>query len=446
MIRPHPYLVGGAVWVGSLAMTAFALGSPAKTATLRIVYTGNLRGVLEPCGCQSLQSGGLSRRASAFRNLGESNVPTLRVDVGDVLPAIRPSEPMLCFVYKLFKRLDYSAVNIGPFDKQLSMGKVRECAAHTGLQLVGKGLMPQVAQAGGVRVAFIGAGPSSIDAKDELDFDDLRSTVRSIEGKVELVVLLSQLSPAQLLRCAQEVPGIDLILSGRHDPSISSSVRAGRPTVLPTALYGQSAGVAEVHLDANRRVQRVSHFQVRFDTNVPQDESVAKEINEFNLTHLTLNGGLPSLTESQQALSQVTKANSIASLSCEGCHKKAYQVWKGTSHAHAWRTLVDRQADRRAECIGCHTTRQLSLGSFSPGITGVGCVTCHGGDSDHARYPRDPQYITRKPAVSVCVACHKPPEDNRFSYARLLPLVRCTQDRSTGRPSLRVREAHNERR
>ena len=54
-----------------------------------ILYTGNTKSHLEPCGCYYEQSGGLSRRAYAIEQIRQCGFPTFVVEVGDLFDGQR---------------------------------------------------------------------------------------------------------------------------------------------------------------------------------------------------------------------------------------------------------------------------------------------------------------------------------------------------------------------
>ena len=49
-----------------------------------ILYTGNTKSHLEPCGCYYEQSGGLSRRAYVIDQIRQYGLPTFVVDAGNI--------------------------------------------------------------------------------------------------------------------------------------------------------------------------------------------------------------------------------------------------------------------------------------------------------------------------------------------------------------------------
>jgi hypothetical protein len=111
------------------------------------------------------------------------------------------------------------------------------------------------------------------------------------------------------------------------------------------------------------------------------------------------------------------KASYIGSESCKDCHPQAFKVWAKSNHAKAMATLENIKSPGNRhydpECIKCHTTgfqhpggyndfipkianwpakvevAAIDLKDHNNGLRGVGCETCHGPGSAHARKPRD---------------------------------------------------------
>lgn len=98
------------------------------------------------------------------------------------------------------------------------------------------------------------------------------------------------------------------------------------------------------------------------------------------------------------------KPTYIGTEACKKCHEHAYDIWVKTPHAHAYKTLVEakrpslRQYD--AECIVCHT---VGFG-YNSGYTdevktkhleNVGCESCHGPGSLHAKNPENQEWRDR---------------------------------------------------
>jgi hypothetical protein len=126
----------------------------------------------------------------------------------------------------------------------------------------------------------------------------------------------------------------------------------------------------------------------------------------------------------------------VGSQACKRCHEDAYDIWKKTPHSHAYKTLVDakRPSNRQydPECIVCHTVGFGYHSGFvgekeTPKLKDVGCESCHGPASLHARNPQDKEWRKRinpwkylpekkrKDATDqFCQKCHD--EDNDVTW------------------------------
>lgn len=433
MRLPSRVFTGLAAVAVSLTPAVLAMEVGGPRASLRLIYTGNLRGVLEPCGCQQLQPGGLSRRAALLRRLRVPGTPALLVDVGDNLPPGQPRREMMTFVYGIFKRLGYDAVNLGPFDLELPEAEIADSARQAGVALVGgrlAGSVPRPApmfrllRAGGVRVGLIGAPSAPTEAPSEEAIAAIRSAARRLRASADVVVVLSQLPPEEVLRCSSAVPEVDLFVSGRHDSDLAPQVQNLHGRIVACPGFGQAIGVAEIRLGAHRAVQSVNVRYERIDPQIPRDPEIKAAVEAFYQQHsqvLGTDGGRRE--ETGRVFAALLGRGGTDGVGCEGCHKQEYNAWRATRHARAWRTLVDNAAATRADCVGCHSVAEPAASSFSPLMTGVGCAACHGSDPDHARHPENPRFIVRRPPEAVCRGCHTPLQSPGFSYPLWLARV-----------------------
>jgi hypothetical protein len=98
------------------------------------------------------------------------------------------------------------------------------------------------------------------------------------------------------------------------------------------------------------------------------------------------------------------KPTYIGSEACGKCHEHAFDIWQKSDHAHAYKTLVDarrpslRQYD--GECIVCHTVGFGYRTGYkdevsTPRLKDVGCESCHGPGSLHAKNPDNQEWRLR---------------------------------------------------
>lgn len=99
---------------------------------------------------------------------------------------------------------------------------------------------------------------------------------------------------------------------------------------------------------------------------------------------------------------------------CATCHVEAMKVYKESKHAHAMATLVGKDKQQDAECVGCHSVGSSVKGGFvslelSPGLANVQCENCHGPRKAHSQNPQvaaGGSSPTPTSAREVCVSCH----------------------------------------
>lgn len=95
---------------------------------------------------------------------------------------------------------------------------------------------------------------------------------------------------------------------------------------------------------------------------------------------------------------------------CASCHEAAFEKWRASQHAHAMATLTAKGKQEDPECVSCHALGAKEKGGFvseaaSPQFANVQCETCHGPRLEHSKNPT----VKSKTAVlprAVCVSCH----------------------------------------
>lgn len=95
---------------------------------------------------------------------------------------------------------------------------------------------------------------------------------------------------------------------------------------------------------------------------------------------------------------------------CATCHKDAFDVWTASKHAHAMKTLLEKNKQEDPECVSCHVLGAREKGGFvslaaSPQFANVQCETCHGPRLDHTKNPTLKPQLAADPQ-GVCVSCH----------------------------------------
>jgi hypothetical protein len=111
--------------------------------------------------------------------------------------------------------------------------------------------------------------------------------------------------------------------------------------------------------------------------------------------------------------------------SCAGCHKSSYDVWLKSKHASAMMTLLKRSRHEDAGCVSCHVVGFEAKGGYvneekSPHFANVQCESCHGPRKAHVENPLSKPVSDAK---ASCAECHTPPHSPGFevnSYWKMI--------------------------
>ncbi|MFQ6008365.1 MAG: multiheme c-type cytochrome [Candidatus Zixiibacteriota bacterium] len=136
----------------------------------------------------------------------------------------------------------------------------------------------------------------------------------------------------------------------------------------------------------------------------------------------------------------------VGAKKCKGCHKDQHASWLETKHAKAFEVLSDEEK-KKAECVGCHITGEMSDGTV---LEGVQCEACHGPGSEYKslkimnrkKWAADPETYKKKaieagliyPTEENCKRCHKKegnPNFKEFDFAKRKPLVHVMKSATT---------------
>lgn len=144
-----------------------------------------------------------------------------------------------------------------------------------------------VTEAGGVRIGVIGLASNIVDKSMPASFstglrftlgrDELPGFIEELRDRdrVEIVVLLSHLGFPLDMRLLEEVPGVDVCLSGHTHNRLVAPVRAGQTLVIQSGCHGSFLGRLDLELEGGR-ITEFRHRLITVDDRVPLDGPVAE--------------------------------------------------------------------------------------------------------------------------------------------------------------------------
>lgn len=280
----------------ALGTAACGGGGPAEEVL--VLHTANAYGYFDECGCAADSTGGLAKRAWVVDSLRrDAEPPILLVDAGDYTGGENAYGAALGRVMMdAMEMMGYDAMTFGEWDLNQGTGYLRDLVegsevawVHTNYDVVGleeMGHRTLVVEKGGRTIGLIGLLNPSITlnpvVRDSVIVDEdivgsARRAVASLrEEGVDAVVALSHLSYRADLALAQEVEGIDMIVSGHGGKSLTSAekVATGTWIVAPGDL-GRFLGRATLAFEGGEEgpagVSDVTGDLVVLDPSVPDD-------------------------------------------------------------------------------------------------------------------------------------------------------------------------------
>ncbi|MCI0673017.1 MAG: cytochrome c family protein [Myxococcaceae bacterium] len=166
---------------------------------------------------------------------------------------------------------------------------------------------------------------------------------------------------------------------------------------------------------------------VPLEASLPSDPAVAAivarydaEVGRLNLAWARVHGkDCPAPAKGQAAF--------VGNKACRGCHAGAFAVYEASKHAHAWETLVGLGKQHHLQCASCHVTGWEQPGGVcridrTARREDVGCESCHGPGSLHARAPAATNIVGR-PGAAACTGCHTLENSPHFDFTTYVPRI-----------------------
>ncbi len=389
---------------------------------LTLVFSGEMDGYLEPCGCAGLenQKGGLKRRHTFLKQLTEEGWPIVALDMGGQIRRFGPQADIkFNYAIQSLSQLNYQAVGLGLKELQLDSGHLAYVfsnfengpnpmvAANIDIMDPEYGLSSRyrVIEAGGKRIGVT----SVLGKKHQLGLQNARDItwVNPAEAIVkvlpelqaencDLLILLVHADRKEATFLAKQFPQFQFVATtgGAEEPPHRLTPLEGTPAgATPTQMIeaghkGMYVTVIGLYDDPKQpiRFQRVP-LDHRFENSKAMQKLLIEYQNELKTRGLS---GL-GLTGNKHPVDSF-----VGSAACADCHSEATEVFEKTPHSHATKTLVDLDPPRHfdPECLSCHVTGwnpqeffpyasgYMSL-EITPHLIDNGCENCHGPGASH---------------------------------------------------------------
>lgn len=412
-----------------------AAGHAAQRYTL--VYSGNVDGELEPCGCTPEGDlGGLRRTATMLDHLRAERRDVFVLSTGGLMSGFAANGRLTNeFLLKGSAMMSYDAVAVQWAD--LSYGA--DMPARYPLPWVASNwrgaefAKSRLVSRGGKKLAFFtwldpGAAPDKAMQGDHAQVNNdpgtLTTALARARAEKALTVVATTLS---LPEAERQLPmaEIDVLLIRAKYEVYGEPQQRGNTLVLQPGSRGMRLGRLELDRDAAGRITGWHHEVISLPSSVPDSPRLEAWYGEYTAKIKEAYAQMVALRKAQEH-GQTPFAGENT---CKNCHSAAYEKWHQSRHARAFPSLEDVNKSFDPNCIQCHSVGFKQAGGFidlelTPQLSSVQCESCHGAARDHAASAGAKRTGNAGMAPSqMCAQCHTEPHSPSFNFEKYWPRI-----------------------
>lgn len=253
------------------------IAPPASPTFLTLAFTGNIKGIIDPCGCTKKQLGGLARRATILEELREKSDNVIYVDYGNWLFPVAPLSDMereqriekARLHIKAANQMGLAAFTPGPSDFAAGTEALKELLKKATFPTVSANLVDPdtgaplfethtILEVGGMRLGITGVSEpvSSIpqlagEAQAIEPLEALKDVLTELRPKVHRILVLTRPggeTPWEI----SALPGVDFVIGSPNDVGVGEARGSGNAIVASVSDRGQRVGAITVQLQPGR--------------------------------------------------------------------------------------------------------------------------------------------------------------------------------------------------
>ncbi|MDD5759504.1 MAG: UshA-like (seleno)protein [Desulfobulbaceae bacterium] len=399
----------------SLLCRQTALAGPTGR-DITIFYSNDVQGETEPCGCQSNQLGGLSKKGFQFHKIAADNAkPHLTLDAGNLLfkestlnPSQSEQEKMTAkALVRAYALSGYQAVAVGDLDLSAGIDFLRDLTREASFSWLSANLVTSTSrkpifqpsitlQVGSITASVIGlTGTSSLPPQSDatiLPWEEvLPALLDQLSSTTDMFILLSNLPGTENQRIAETYHSIHLIIQSNDATGGASRppIEINNTLLVSTMPKGQQIGVMDINWQASKqwgdkREESLRKKKAALDSLLWQlskyrqdkdpESALRDQPERLKSYHLLLDREKILRTE----MAGLTE--SIASKEDTGGEPSSYRDRRITIEESlpGEKAIVDLfgQLDRTINKLGAEKAKMLTAND-SPYLGSQACVPCH---------------------------------------------------------------------
>ena len=413
----------------------------ADSIPLTIVYSGNLDGELEPCGCSDEGNlGGIKRRVTTVDRIKDQNPDSVIISSGGLIASEGTNDYLKAvYILKAFAGLSYDAIGVQWND--LNYGA--ELATENKLPWVATNWLKddfaesitinRTIKGRSVAIKFFtwldpdGSPVRQMPGGKAVTSDDIGKLAEQLKvaKKQKKLVVLTTTLPLEIIKEQLPLDSIDILLVRSAYEVYGEPKIVGNTLVLEPGSRGMRLGKLQLTLAKNNNIKDWKHEVIAMPGSVPDAPRMAAWYDEYNakvkedyLKRVELrkqreSGESPFMGEEQ----------------CKTCHPKQHKIWQESEHAIAFEDLEIVKKSFDPTCIKCHVVGFNKPGGFvdiniTSHLINVQCENCHGAGKEHAKSSGQKPVANKNwPREKMCAQCHVPKHSPSFDVKKYWPKI-----------------------
>ena len=416
----------------------FAVGSTSVFASepLTLIYSGNLDGELEPCGCSAEGNlGGIKRRATMLAQLRRETPGVVIVSAGGLLSSDGPGDRLKGeYILKGYASLQYDAVGVQWRDLVYGAEFLLEQPLPWVVSNWHSNGVPghRVIKRAGQKIAFFNwldpekSPMRQMQGKHSLVDDSpagLQAALKKAKQNGELTVLATTLKTKQAVKNIG-LTNVDILIERAAYEEYGLPHMEGKTLVVQPGSRGMRLG--RLNLDVqNGRIKKWGHKVILMPESVADAPELAAWYEEYNAKVKADYLKRVELRKSEKS----GKSPYVGEEVCSTCHATQHRLWSDSQHAIAYEDLEDVNKAFDPACIGCHTVGFDTPGGFfdinvTGHLLGVQCESCHGAGRVHVEAAgKKPLPNVKWDRQKICGQCHIQKHSPGFSFDTYWPKI-----------------------
>ncbi|OMH31805.1 multiheme c-type cytochrome [Motiliproteus sp. MSK22-1] len=413
------------------------LATTTQAAPLTLIYSGNLDGELEPCGCTlDTDFGGILRRAYYIDTVRENTPDTMvLISSGGLFSKELAGDKIKNnYILTGLAQLNYDAIGVQWADLTLGVDFLNQVDLPFTASNWSSDQLPrsQTIKRGQNTLFFTQwLNPEESPYKSMPGLSPISTDIKALEAELakankagQLTILATTL-PLEEIKQQLNLNVVDILLIKSAYEQFGVPQFTDGTLILQPGSRGQRLGQLALNINAQGDLSDWSHQVIELSATVPDAPRLLSWYDDYNEA---LKVAFEEEMKLQQELSK-GETPYVGEQVCATCHQSSHDRWQDSEHAKAFEDLEEVGKAYDPHCVSCHVVGYKKPGGFlsielSSQLAGVQCENCHGQGQEHVKSAG--QTLTPNHGLAkeqICTQCHVPEHSPKFDVTNYWPKI-----------------------